>query len=240
MGDASDPRSPSGAPSRWTDRGLGAAIGVAVTAIVLWPDDPTPPDTVTPPTTAAAIRSESTAPVEPNDVPTPTPTPVPPAVARPDATSTDTTGPFANAAADSDAAETTDGDIADDATTAAAPTVDHGDAPEIPITPLPGSKFLRRSAEFDDDKNAWVLIQTVRVVAPAYQVQGYYEKALEEAGIRVRAVQEPPNDKFKHRATINGRAGGNVVQISVRQEAAQMRTTARIIWRVDADGRIKG
>lgn len=207
-----------GEPGRnpWTDRILGAAIGAAVTTVVLWPDDD--PSAPSPATDTTVTQSEpppasepATDELTPPDLP---PTPAPPA-AEPTVVDTTDAGPA-------------------EGSTGEAPT-DHGDAPEIPINRLPGSKILRRSSRFDEEKDAWVLIETVRVVAPATQVQGYYEKALEDLGIRVRSVDEPPNDKFKHRSTIRGRARGIVIQISVRQEAAQMRTTARLIWRVDPD-----
>ena len=221
---------PSPSPNRWIDRSVGAALGAFVAAVVLWPEDPAP--TTNQPTQIAESPSDLAAKPESDEI-TVAVEPAAPALA---ATSTGN--------AESSTTDGGTGEPATDSTGEDAPPTDddgtQGDAPEIPITPLPGSKFLRRSAEFDEDKDAWVIIQTVRVHAPAYQVQGYYEKALEDLGIRVRSVQEPPNDRYKHRATITGRARGNVVQISVRQEAAQMRTTARIIWRVDRGKRVTG
>jgi hypothetical protein len=196
--------------ARWGDRLLGAAVGAAVVTFVLWPGDEPP----------AAQTTVAQTPVPETPVPE---TPV--AEARPpEAPVPETPVPEAPVPAEPEPAAVPPPSV-----------TERADGPDLPLSHLPGSRVAHRKQRFDPEARAWVLTETVRVVAPGAQVVAYYSKALEDLELRVRRVEEPATDRWSMRTTLKGRAEGRVVQIALRQAADEMRTTARIIWKVDAD-----
>jgi hypothetical protein len=103
-------------------------------------------------------------------------------------------------------------------------------APKIPLSRLPGTRTLRTSERFDAEIPAWVLTHSLQVPAGAAQVESFYRKALEDAGLKVSAFVEPVTDRWAVRVTVRGRGRRDKVQVSIRQPSGEMRTTARIIW----------
>jgi hypothetical protein len=103
-------------------------------------------------------------------------------------------------------------------------------APKIPLSRLPGTRTLRTSQRFDAEIPAWVLTHSLQVPAGAAQVESFYRKALENAGLKVSAFVEPVTDRWAVRVTVRGRGRRDKVQVSIRQPSGEMRTTARIIW----------
>src|SRR5690606_38206713 len=103
-----------------------------------------------------------------------------------------------------------------------------GPAPEIPLSRLPGARTLRTSERWDAELSAWVLTHSLRVPAPASQVQTFYVKARKDAGLDVTEVDEPPTDDWAVRVTVRGRGIDDKVQIAIRQPEGEMRTTARV------------
>jgi hypothetical protein len=214
--------------SRWIDRIAGAAVGAGVMAVLLRADEGDAPapievaaaevdaeadtgaatgagagagtETETDAETDAGTRLQPESRVQPEAEPQPEPEPEPEAVEG-------TAGmPVAEVA------------------------VPSTPAPKIPLSRLPGTRTLRTSQRFDAEIPAWVLTHSLQVPAGAAQVESFYRKALENAGLKVSAFVEPVTDRWAVRVTVRGRGRRDKVQVSIRQPSGEMRTTARIIW----------
>lgn len=103
-------------------------------------------------------------------------------------------------------------------------------APELPLPRFPGSFVMDTRARWDEDKASWLLVHALRVPASLDQVEGFYAKALEEAGMAVQMLGRTLEQGVT-RSILRGRSSTAHVQISLERPADQLQTRIRLIWR---------
>ncbi|MBL4685977.1 MAG: hypothetical protein JKY37_15390 [Nannocystaceae bacterium] len=103
-------------------------------------------------------------------------------------------------------------------------------APEYPFPRMPGMTKLRSSQRFDDKQGRWIITRASRVPAPMSVVESFYTRALRDAGMTVRRIDEPTDADGTRRLTLKARGKSGRAQIAIRQPAGELTTTARVIW----------
>ena len=103
-------------------------------------------------------------------------------------------------------------------------------APELPLPRFPGSVVMDTRARWDEDKSSWLLVHALRVPASLSQVEGFYAKALEGAGMAVQMLGRTI-EQGATRSILRGRSPTAHVQISLERPEDQLQTRIRLIWR---------
>lgn len=103
--------------------------------------------------------------------------------------------------------------------------------PPIVLPRMPGDRFLREDAAWDEESGAWVVTQSLNVPARIGLVETFYRKAFTASSIELTGGVVP-DESGAVRAILRGRVPRRHVQLSLRQPAGTLTTRVRVIWKL--------
>ncbi len=108
-----------------------------------------------------------------------------------------------------------------------------GDAlPTIPLPRMPGTRFMRRLRQPDDEGDGWLITLGLSVPAPGPAVESFYRSALKDQSMKVFGGKgAPPSDGRGYRSTLRARSKYASADVTINQRAGKLRSVVRIYWR---------
>ena len=111
-----------------------------------------------------------------------------------------------------------------------------GDAlPSIPLPRMPGTRFMRRMRQPDDEGDGWLVTLGLSVPAPGPAVENFYRSALKDQSMKVFGGKgAAPSDGRGFRSTLRARGKYASADVTINQRAGKLRSVVRIYWRTSS------